>query len=527
MLDSGLEMTNRVTISAEENDPNCGFQHLKHQFTSQHPCTPESVKRARQPSSLTSATFEFKVSVATSKKELIRHLDVAFSGRAAVWGAEVTGAASYVKDVTFTEETIIVAMTARQITGQTSFDPNMLVLKEKAQNSMDNSDYAGFYALFGSYIPGRITEGATISLFMERTCTNRAEKEHIAASLGAQSGVYKADVSATTKAADTLNKRKFTISAFGKGRATPVPNVLEISASEAVEWAFKTWLQSSAEPTAISTELINVWTLPGSNPGFETWIQDPSDEKDALTEAILDVEELIGMSNYLLVDADLATPAEAITNEIKSYRSALKNGKDALLQSIATADAKVAYPTPESVLELPLGSKNLQSIEDRLDEIETSLTKPVLNSKSEFKLQITGQSVAFIGKDQGGYPQVAMSAKHADVFTFDGVNPVVGGVIRLKARSAGALLRCDSDGQQISYDKKPYDSRKWKILAKRSGGDQNLRIGDKIMIQNVMLHNKNNKNNKAKESLNIGIKEIGGKIVGKKQKSHYLRIVKV
>lgn len=113
--------------------------------------------------------------------------------------------------------------------------------------------------------------------------------------------------------------------------------------------------------------------------------------------------------------------------------------------------------------------------------------------------------------------------------TFDGVNPVVGASICLRAASANALLRCEKAGSEITYDVHTYDSRKWKIVKKKSGGDNHLRIGDEIMIQNVMLANAQNPNNKAKKAQDVGIKEDTAKkkIVGHIQKSHYLLIVKV
>lgn len=417
MLNSNLGLNNRISIAAEQNDPNCGFQTLKYDFASQHPCTPESLKAARADDPLSATSFEFKVSIATSKEELIQHLDIEASGRAAVWGATVKGSASYMKDLSFTEETIVVAMTARQVTRQSVFDPNQLVLQDDAKLRMEQQDFKGFYLRYGAYVPARITEGATITLFMKRSCSSRTEKQKIAAALGAQGGGYKADASVAKEAAKTLNDHKFEIQAFGKGRAEPIDqDILKMTASEAVKWAFSTWLNSAAEPTAISAELINVWSLRGADPDFESWVEGPTFKKEALTDAIIDVEALKGTCDYILNAGDLTKPAAGVAKEVEAYRLGLGKAKTALKESIRRSDSGMDYPLADDVLDAPLGSQSRESIAARLDAIKSDLAKPILTGKSKFKLRLTGQSVAYIGKKKGKNPQAVTSPGAADVF---------------------------------------------------------------------------------------------------------------
>jgi len=478
-----------LLISGDRSQLGLGFQHLTHDFTIGSAFTESSFKEAitEKGHQLTSQNWLFKIDVIDSKQQLMTKLDLAASAEATLWGVNAQGTVAWVNDISFQEETVLVVVSAKLVTGITSYDSNKLQFTKEAGDMMAQNEFESFYNHFGSYFLGRVYRGGWLNLVFRKDFSTREEKRTASAELKASDTSWSADTKAAQSVSSLLDTYHLQVEAHGVGGE--LKDVSGWTAEQAIQWALATWVGSLDDQNAgvLELEMESTWTGP-ENSAYKTFLSKPQQNYESLTDFMLQLEQFAEQAAYLKLDPEKCQPKRQQVTELNELISTIEKDQNRLREHFATADG-LGLKSPQDVL----GDKaddDLNKIERDLNTLQTKLElRRPLTMNDQFRLSTTGKAGIFYlaGPRNNMGPSMDKSPAQAEPLHCDGQDPRVGAEVRLhsiRGLDDKHIITAMGRNTWLEYQKGAGPENTWKIEAKASGVDEYIRHGDFIQLTN-------------------------------------------
>ncbi|GJL64179.1 MAG: hypothetical protein NPIRA04_28330 [Nitrospirales bacterium] len=475
-------------IAGDREQLGLGFQHLTQDFTTGSAFTEDSFKEAKAEKRLTSHDWSFKIDVIDSKQQLMTKLDLAASAEATLWGVNAQGSVAWVNDISFQEETVLVVVSAKKVTGITSYDSNKLQFTKEAGDMMAQNEFESFYNHFGSYFLGRVYRGGWLNLVFRKDFSTREEKRTASAKLKASGTGWRGDAKAAHSASSLLDKYQLHVQGHAVGGVTP--HVDGWTAEKAIQWAMNTWLYSLDDQNAgpLELEMESTWTGREGNPRYQDFLSKPQQNYEALTDYMLQLEQFAEQAAYLKADPEKCQPKPQQVTELNELISTIEKDQNRLREHFATADG-LGLKSPQDVLGHNKAD-DLSKIEKELNTLQTKLElRRPLTMNDQFRLSTTGKAGIFYlaGPRNNMGPSMDKSSAQAEPLHCDGQDPRVGAEVRLhsiRGLDDKHIITAMGRNTWLEYQKGAGPENTWKIEAKAAGVDEYIRHGDFIQLTN-------------------------------------------
>ncbi|MDW3648910.1 MAG: MAC/perforin domain-containing protein [Bacteroidia bacterium] len=472
-----------------------GYRLLDYEFTSNMAITEESLQTAmEEKSNPKSNEFEFEIKVFKSEEEMIQQLDLEASAKAAAWGAQMQGKASWFKKNRFSKTSLVVMISVKQVLGTKNLAIDHLNLKKEALEKMKDS-FEKFYEKYGSHFVGMIEYGGELNLFAKTEFTTEKSQQEASASIKASAKKVEGEGKFSSAFSKELQSYGLHLTGYGKGGSLEGMNP-SASADEWNKWMFNTWIKTIEEkPAILRSELRELASIDNALDNYKQELRRPIYHTNLLVNSLSAYEKVNRDLIYLIEDGEKFIPAPSVLDQIKGEQQKAKLAIDALKEYRVCETSALNREKPEVVLK---GHAKPEELEDTFKKFYKNVknNRPI-RERDPFYLQSTGREGSYffgapVGNLGGDEIMLANSNHKSSAIAIEFRGEVKhGGRVNICLAhpiKGKQYLTIGSIGNWIRVKKKAGQKGSW-IISKKNQDDEHIRYGDRIRIVNPEQQN--------------------------------------
>jgi hypothetical protein len=208
-----------------------GYKFIDHEFTSN-----SALDAPRRSEGKASGEWRFRISVVESKQQLIDSLDLKVSAEGSVWGAKVSGAASWAHSAEINRDTLLVVVSARRESRIDKVDFQTARLRDEAGGLMDRQEFSAFYDKYGSHFVSSSVHGSECHIVFRRDFDSLSEKKKATAELSGKGTGWSGKADAAKETTKTIDSYRLRAEGHGVGSMVEMKDFGDMKARDVVNW---------------------------------------------------------------------------------------------------------------------------------------------------------------------------------------------------------------------------------------------------------------------------------------------------